>query len=309
MALQELYGDYKPQGLVGGMVSGLNTGANLGSMFANTASTNQQTSAREQKLPWEIAQSAANVDRDVMTNDTTRATQAGQIAATNATNKTAVMTQEQAQQIIPYETFNKVFQQQSQQAAVKFTEAAQRIRNGEYDSVFSELLQSAQKPEEKAAIQKVYQQYKNKPQEAAAYAQKMAEKSEWDRLNTDPEKVFEMWKITAMNAAKLQQERIQASAKGSGSSSDKMSIDQRISDAEAKKAQLLSSGAKPNDPRVINLVNLVNSLNAARSKSESMVIPQGGLPSSTVNYGSSFNDLSGGGNPAPAAKPNIIKLK
>ena len=217
MALQELYGDYKPQGLVGGMVSGLNTGANLGSMFANTASTNQQTSAREQKLPWEIAQSAANVDKDVMANDTTRATQAGQIAATNATNKTAIMTNEQAQQIIPYETFNKVFQQQSQQAAVKFTEAAQRIRNGEYDSVFSELLQSAQKPEEKAAIQKVYQQYKNKPQEAAAYAQKMAEKSEWDRLNTDPEKVFEMWKITAMNAAKLQQERIQASAKGSDS--------------------------------------------------------------------------------------------
>jgi len=299
MALQELYSDYKPQGLVGGIVSGLNTGANLGSMFANTASTNQQTTAREQKLPWELAQSAVNVDKDIMANDLTRATQPGQIEATNATNTTTKLTQEAAQKLLPIETFNKFLLQQTQQSAGMLTQAAERLEAGD-KSVWQELSAMATSPEAKKVFQDTYNRLSKLPPTVAAQeARKWADKLMSDQANLDPATRLKMWEIAANNAARIQQERIQASSKREPV--DKMSIDQRISDAEAKKAALFASGAKQNDPRVITLTNLVNSLNAARSRTDSMDLGNG-LPSSRQTYGA-----SGAWGETPE-KPNKLKL-
>lgn len=299
MALQELYSDYKPQGLVGGIVNGLNTGANLGNMFANTASINQQTTAREQKLPWELAETAAKVDKDVMENDLTRATQSSKIDSINATNTTTKLTQKDAQKLLPIETFNKFLIQQTQQSAGMLTQAAERLEAGD-KSVWQELSAMATSPEAKKVFQDTYNKFSKLPPTVAAQeARKWADKLMSDQANLDPATRLKMWEVAANNAARIQQDRIQAGSRKDGV--DKMSIDQRISDAEAKKAQLLASGVKPNDPQIINLTNLVNSLNAARSKTD-IIDLSGGLPSSRQTYGA-----SGAWGETPA-QPNKLKL-
>ena len=304
MALQELYSEYKPEGLVGGMVSGLNTGANLGNMFAQTNATNQQTSSREQKLPWELAGLAADADTKVQANDLTRATQPGAIETTNATNKTALMTQQQIQQLLPFDTFNKMITQQTQQSAGILTQAAERLEAGD-KSVWQELSAMATTPEAKKVFQETYAKFgKLPPAVAAQEARKWADKLLADLDNLNQETRFKKWQETLK--ATVDKYQANAAASAGGKTNDKMSIDQRISDAEAKKAALFASGAKPNDPRIVTLTNLVNSLNAARSKTEGMVFPEGGgVPGSYLNYGSgggaSFSDLSGGQQtPAPS---------
>lgn len=200
-------------GAVGGMFTGLKEGADLGQLFANTGSINQQTIAREQKLPWELAQSAADVDTKVMANDTTRATQSGAIAATNATNKTAVMTQEQLQQLLPFQTFNKLMTDQTQQSASMLTKAAERLERGD-TSVWTELKDMADKqgPQAQKIFQETYAKFgKAPPAIAAKEARDWANKLLADLDNLDPEMRFKRWKETLEHQARM------LAAKNSGS--------------------------------------------------------------------------------------------
>ena len=212
MALQELYSEYKPEGLVGGMVSGLNTGANLGSMFAQTNATNQQTSSREQKLPWELAGLAADADTKVQANDLTRATQPGQIEATNATNKTALMTQQQIQELLPFDTFNKMITQQTQQSAGILTQAAERLEAGD-KSVWQELSAMATTPEAKKVFQETYAKFgKLPPAVAAQEARKWADKLLADLDNLNQETRFKKWQETLKATVDKYQANAAASA-------------------------------------------------------------------------------------------------
>lgn len=139
--LQELYTD---RGLLSGAVEGLSTGANLGKLFADTASTEQDTLKKQQMLPLELAQAGASLDKDVMANDLTRSIQSPEYLkqkGANAVSEEQVkgMTMEQAAKLLPFETFNKMMVQQSTNSAQMLSSMADAIDAGRLDDVYQQL--------------------------------------------------------------------------------------------------------------------------------------------------------------------------
>ena len=294
MALQELYSEYKPEGLVGGMVSGLNTGANLGSMFAQTNATNQQTSSREQKLPYEIAGLAAGNDRDVMANGLTRATQPSQIEATNATNQTAVMTQQQLQELMPFDTFNKQITMTYQQSAGMISKAADRLERGD-KSVWQELKAMADQrgPEAQKAFQETYKQFGNlPPQQAAVKAREYVNKLLSTLDNLDPKTRLEMYKANLEHMEKML--AAQNSGRGDGKPTGKETEINNLARYYMQKYKIGEVEAKARATADL------------RGKVENTDLGGVSFPTKTniggpgfAPLGNSFEALSGGGTPTP----------
>jgi len=310
MALTDIMGKYEPSGLAGGFAGGLKQGADLGNMFANTANTRQQMDIREQKLPWELAQSAADVDTKVMANDLTRAVQTPEILAQKGAN---AMSAEQFQgldierkmELFPFEKAKQLFDQLDQ-GQIKFVSIlSNALKQGSERQLYQQT-KGVLSPEQDKQVLGIIQEIQKNPAARAQYAKDMdvLAKNMTDTRNRSDEKT---WQERWLQMLKGNQGLAQANASNTGNSSDKMSIDQRISHYQEQIRKLRASGIPDSDPRVQNYMKQVVDLNTARSKEEGMVIPQGGgVPSSYTNYGTSFSDVAG---PTPAAQPNIIKLK
>lgn len=218
MDLQGLYGEYKPQGLVGGMVSGLNTGANLGQLFSNTRSTNQQTDAREQRLPLELAQDSANLDKSLMANDATRAVQTPDILAAKGSN---ALSNEQFQsmdikrkmELLPFEKAIQAMDQVDQ-GQIKFASTvANALAQGSEDQVYQQM-KGMLSPEQDAQIAKVLQDIKKNPKLRQQYAKQMADMAQ-KMTDTRDRADMKMWQERYLQMMRGQQGYSEASMRAS----------------------------------------------------------------------------------------------
>lgn len=194
-------------GAVGGMFTGLKEGADLGQLFANTGSINQQTMAREQKLPWELAQTAADVDTKVMANDATRAIQTPEYL--DQTGKNALgevqnkgLSIEQIKQEFPLDKFISMTRKQTLTNLSIMKQIRGGIQNGNVEQVAGMLYQMAPDEKSKALIKTEVGKAKANPQAALA-ALDDAEKQMHGLLQIDPQSALKMYEMFLEHQAKM----------------------------------------------------------------------------------------------------------
>jgi len=205
MDLQGLYGDYKPQGLVGGMVSGLNTGANLGQLFSNTRSTNQQTDARIQNQELDLAQKSVDLDKGLMANDLTRAVQTPEILdqkSDNAYNKESweKLDMKKKMELLPFEKAVQMFDAQDKANLEFTTSLSNALRSGTEEDLYQQLKpqlswDQRKKIEEVLVMLKQNPQYRAKAvKETDELAWKMADTKNRGTLPTQQERWLQILK-------------------------------------------------------------------------------------------------------------------
>lgn len=219
MDLQGLYGDYKPQGLVGGMVSGLNTGANLGQLFSNTRSTNQQTDARIQNQELDLAQKGANLDTTLMSNDATRAVQTPEILGMKGENaydkeSFAKLDMKRKMELLPFEKAVQLFDAQDKANLAFTTSLSNALRSGTEEDLYNQL-----KPQlswdQRKKIEDVLVMLKQNPQyrkqavnETDKLAWQMADTKNRGTLQTQEERYLQMMRNQAsMSEASMRSSR------------------------------------------------------------------------------------------------------
>ena len=207
MSLEQLYGKYEPQGLVAGIESGLTSGANLGSMFAQTRSANQQTTAREQKLPWELAGLAADADTKVQANDLTRATQTPeylQQTGANALGKAQneSLSIEQIKKEFPLDSFLSLTKKSTLTNLSIMKQIRGGIQNGNIDSVTQMLVKMAPDDKSRQLIMSEAQKAKANPQ-AALKQLDDAEAQMKGLLEIDPASALKLYEMFLDNQAKM----------------------------------------------------------------------------------------------------------
>lgn len=207
MDLQGLYGEYKPQGLVGGMVSGLNTGANLGQLFSNTRSTNQQTDFRAQNQPLDLAQKSVDLEKGLMANDATRAVQTPDILAAkgkNAFNKESweKLDMQKKMELLPFEKAVQLFDAQDKANLEFTTSLSNALRSGTEGDLYNQLKPQLA-PEQRKKIEEVLVMLKQNPQyrakavkETDELAWKMADTKNRGTLPTQQERWLQILKGT-----------------------------------------------------------------------------------------------------------------
>jgi len=205
MDLQGLYGDYKPQGLVGGMVSGLNTGANLGQLFSNTRSTNQQTDARIQNQELDLAQKSVELDKGLMANDLTRAVQTPEILdqkSDNAYNKESweKLDMKKKMELLPFEKAVQMFDAQDKANLEFTTSLSNALRSGTEEDLYQQLKpqlswDQRKKIEDVLVMLKQNPQYRAKAvKETDELAWKMADTKNRGTLATQQERWLQLLK-------------------------------------------------------------------------------------------------------------------
>ncbi len=291
MDLQGLYGDYKPQGLVGGMVSGLNTGANLGQLFSNTRSTNQQTDFKAQNQPLDLAQKSVDLEKGLMANDATRAVQTPDILATKGGN---ALSNEQFQsmdikrkmELLPFEKAVQAMDQVDQ-GQIKFASTvANALAQGSEDYVYQQM-KGMLSPEQDAQIAKVLQDIKKNPKLRQQYAKQMADMAQ-KMTDTRDRADMKMWQERYLQMMRGNQGYAEASLRAS-SGDDAMSMDKTMAAWQRQIAQLRQAGVPDNDPRIKNLQTNISDLAATKSKTQSMFISPEGMPAQRVDVGPGGN--------------------
>lgn len=291
MDLQGLYGDYKPQGLVGGMVNGLNTGANLGQLFSNTRSTNQQTDFRAQNQPLDLAQKSVDLEKGLMANDATRAVQTPDILAAkgeNAFNKESweKLDMQKKMELFPFEKAVQLFDAQDK-ANLEFTTLlSNALRSGTEGDLYNQL-KSQLAPEQRKKIEEVLVMLKQNPQYRAK-AVKETDELAWKMADTKNRGTLPTQQERWLQILKGQQGYSEASLRAF-SGDDAMSMDKTMAAWQRQIAQLRQSGVPDNDPRIKNLQTNISDLAATKSKTQSMFISPEGMPAQRVDVGPGGN--------------------
>ncbi len=285
-------------GAVGGMFSGLSEGASLGQMFANTGSTNQQTMAREQKLPWELAQSAADVDKTVMANDATRSLQTPEYLAqtsNNALGKAQVegLSIEQIKQEFPLDKFISMTRKQTLTNLSIMKQIRGAIQNGNMDQVAGMLMQMAPDEKAKQLIQTEITKARQNPRAALAQLD-AAEKQMYGLLQIDPQSALKMYEMFLDNQAKM------TAARNSGTPTQPnwnlvaiQKIAARLREQNPNWSQAQVEAAAVQEYKSVSETQSIGDVDFTKSKT----------------MGSGASGSWGGQQPAPQGRPAPIKLQ
>lgn len=294
-------------GALGGLFSGLKEGADLGQLFSNTRSINQQTDARIQNQPLELAQKSVSLEKGLMENDLTRAIQTPEILdqkSDNAYNKESweKLDMKKKMELFPFEKAVQLFEAQDKANLAFTTSLSNALRSGTEEDLYNQL-----KPqlnwEQRKKIEDVLTMLKQNPKYRAT-AVKETDKLAWDMANTKNRGTLPTQQERWLQVLKGQQEYSEASLRAS-SGDGALSMDKTIAAWQRQIAQLRQSGVSDNDPRIKNLQTNIADLANTKSKTQSMFLSPEGYPAQRVEVGPNKNQTQ----QAPVQQQNIIKLK